>query len=87
MQTLNSFTAHGVTLNTNQEFVSNNLVIIIKEIFEIDGCTYIALHLPNNSMNANIINEETKEIEITLPINRSFVLAEHFILKNTHLFS
>ena len=86
MKSLQSFTYNEIEITTGQKIdVSESFHIIISEIFEIDGCTYVSLALPTETMKANVINKETKEIEKSFDVNRSFAIAEYFIESNLHI--
>lgn len=77
MQILNTYTYNEKTINVGDQFtIGEEYLLYINEIFDIDGCIYLA-----TSTNKDIINVEG------ISINRNIVSAELFITKNAHLFA
>jgi hypothetical protein len=77
MEILNTYTFNGKTINVGDQFtIGEEYLMYINEIFDIDGCVYIATST----------NKDTLTIE-GICINRDFNLAELFITKNAHLFN
>jgi hypothetical protein len=88
MKILESLTYEDITVVSGQSIdIGNNASMQVQEIFEIDGCNYFAIAIPSQNINANIVDENTKEVVKSFPINRSFAPAEYFIEKNRSLLS
>lgn len=76
MEILNTYTLNGKTINVNDQFsIGEEYLLYINEIFDIDGCVYLA-----TSTNKDAISIEG------ILINRNIVSADLFISKNAHLF-
>lgn len=76
MEILNTYTFNGKTINVGDQFtIGEEYIMYINEIFNIDGCVYLA-----TSTNKDVLTIEG------ISINRDFSLAELFITKNAHLF-
>lgn len=86
MNILESFTYNEIEVKPGYRIdVDQNFYLIVSEIFQIGDCTYFAIKLPTESIKSNIINKETKEIEKSFDVNRSFSIAEYFIESNLHI--
>ena len=76
MEILNTYTFNNKTINVGDQFtIGEEYIMYINEIFDIDGCVYIATST----------NKDTLTIE-GISINRDINLAQLFITKNAHLF-
>jgi hypothetical protein len=76
MEVLDTYTFNNKTLNVGDQFtIGEEYIMYINEIFEIDGCIYLA-----TSTNKDVLTIEG------ISINRDFSSAELFITKNEHLF-
>jgi hypothetical protein len=76
MKILTTYTLKDKTININDQFViGEEYLLYINEIFDIDGCVYLA-----TSTNKDVMTIDS------FSINRNIVLAELFITKNQHLF-
>lgn len=77
MEILNTYTFNEKTINVGDQFnVGEEYLLYVNEIFDIDGCVYLA-----TSTNKDIMTIEG------ISINRNIILAELFITKNEHLFN
>jgi hypothetical protein len=75
MEILTTYTFNDKTLTVGDEFtVGEEYILYINEIFDIDGCVYLA-----TSTNRDVIVMD--EVEI----NRNIVSAELFVIRNTEL--
>jgi len=76
MEILNTYTFNNKTINVDDQFtIGEEYLLYVNEIFDIDGCVYLATST----------NKDTITIE-GIAINRNIVSAELFITKNPHLF-
>jgi hypothetical protein len=76
MEILNIYTLNNNTINAGDSFqIGEEYLLYINEIFDIDGCVYLA-----TSTNKDVMTIEG------ISINRNIVSAELFITKNQHLF-
>jgi len=76
MKILNTYTFNDKIINVDDQFtIGEEYIMYINEIFDIDGCIYLA-----TSTNKDVLTIEG------ISINRDFSLAELFITKNGHLF-
>jgi hypothetical protein len=76
MEILNTYTFNEKTINVGDQFtIGEEYLLYVNEIFDIDGCVYIA-----TSTNKDMMTIEG------VSINRNIVSAELFITKNAHLF-
>jgi hypothetical protein len=76
MEILNTIAIDGKTINVGDQFtIGEEYLLYVNEIFDIDGCVYLATST----------NKDTITIE-GIAINRNIVSAELFITKNPHLF-
>jgi hypothetical protein len=76
MEILNTYTFNDRTINVGDQFtIGEEYLLYVNEIFDIDGCVYLATST----------NKDTISIE-GISINRNIVSAELFITKNAHLF-
>lgn len=77
MEILNTYTFNGKTINVGDQFnVGEEYLLYVNEIFDIDGCVYLA-----TSTNKDVMTIEG------VSINRNITSAELFITKNAHLFN
>lgn len=77
MEILNTYTINDKTINVGDQFnIGEEYLLYVNEIFDIDGCVYLA-----TSTNKDIMTIEG------ISVNRNIVPAELFITKNAHLFS
>lgn len=76
MEILNTYTFNEKTINVGDQFtIGEEYLLYLNEIFDIDGCVYLA-----TSTNKDAISVEG------ISINRNIVSADLFITKNVHLF-
>lgn len=76
MEILNTYTFNEKTINVGDQFtIGEEYLLYVNEIFDIDGCVYLA-----TSTNKDVMTIEG------ISINRNIVSAELFITKNGHLF-
>ena len=76
MEILNTYTFNEKTINVGDQFnIGEEYLLYVNEIFDINGCTYLA-----TSTNKDAISVEG------ISINRNIVSADLFITKNEHLF-
>jgi hypothetical protein len=76
MEILNTYTFNDRTINVGSQFtIGEEYLLYVNEIFDIDGCIYLA-----TSTNKDAISIEG------ISINRNIVSADLFITKNEHLF-
>lgn len=76
MEILNTYTLNNNTINAGDSFqIGEEYLLYINEIFDIDGCVYLA-----TSTNKDVMTIEG------ISINRNITSAELFITKNQHLF-
>jgi hypothetical protein len=77
MEIINTYTLNDKTINVGDQFtIGKEYLLYINEIFNIDGCVYIA-----TSTNKDVITIQG------VSINRNITSAELFITKNSHLFN
>lgn len=77
MEILNTYTFNEKTINVGDQFtIGEEYLLYVNEIFDIDGCVYLA-----TSTNKDVMTIEG------VSINRNIVSAELFIIKNAHLFN
>lgn len=77
MEILNTYTFNEKTINVGDQFsVGEEYLLYVNEIFNIDGCVYLA-----TSTNKDVMTIEG------VSINRNITSAELFITKNEHLFN
>jgi hypothetical protein len=76
MEILNTYTFNDKTINVGDQFtIGEEYLLYVNEIFDIDGCVYLA-----TSTNKDVISVEG------ISINRNIISADLFITKNAHLF-
>ncbi|CAB5223191.1 hypothetical protein UFOVP384_7 [uncultured Caudovirales phage] len=76
MEILNTYTFNNKTINVGDQFtIGEEYLLYVNEIFDIDGCVYLA-----TSTNKDVMTIEG------ISINRNITSAELFITKNVHLF-
>jgi hypothetical protein len=77
MEILDTYTFNEKTINVGDQFtIGEEYLLYVNEIFDIDGCVYIA-----TSTNKDVITIQG------VSINRNITSAELFITKNSHLFN
>jgi hypothetical protein len=77
MEILNTYTFNNKTINVGDQFIiGEEYLLYVNEIFDINGCVYLA-----TSTNKDVISIED------ILINRNIISAELFITKNAHLFA
>ena len=77
MEILNTYTFNEKTINVGDQFtIGEEYLLYVNEIFDIDGCVYLA-----TSTNKDVMTIEG------VSINRNITSAELFITKNEHLFN
>lgn len=85
MEILTTATVDGRVLNLEDSFdIGNGILVKVKELFEIDGCIYLATVTENHPMMSHRLNEEGTE---TFTPNRYINPAELWVKKNAHLFN
>jgi len=76
MTVLDTYTLDNKTINVGDQFtIGEEYLLYINEIFDIDGCVYLATSTNKDAMIIEGIS-----------INRNITSAELFITKNAHLF-
>jgi hypothetical protein len=76
MEILNTYILNNNIINAGDSFqIGEEYLLYINEIFDIDGCVYLA-----TSTNKDVMKIEG------ISINRNITSAELFITKNQHLF-
>jgi hypothetical protein len=77
MEILNTYTFNNNTINVGDQFtIGEEYLLYVNEIFDIDGCVYLA-----TSTNKDVMTIEG------VSINRNITSAELFITKNEYLFN
>jgi hypothetical protein len=77
MEILNTYTFNEKTIKVGDQFtIGEEYLLYVNEIFDIDGCVYLA-----TSTNKDVMTIEG------VSINRNITSAELFITKNEHLFN
>jgi len=77
MEILNTYTFNEKTIKVGDQFtIGEEYLLYVNEIFDIDGCIYLATSTNKDAMTIEGIS-----------INRNIILAELFITKNEHLFN
>jgi hypothetical protein len=77
MEIINTYTFNDKTINVGDQLtIGAEYLLYVNEIFDIDGCVYIA-----TSTNKDVITIQG------VSINRNITSAELFITKNSHLFN
>jgi hypothetical protein len=77
MEILNTYTLNEKTINVNDQFlVGEEYLLYVNEIFDIDGCVYLAMSTNKDVMSIDGVS-----------INRNITSAELFIKRNEHLFN
>jgi hypothetical protein len=85
MNILETTTINNITLSVNDAWdIGNNVTIILKEIFEIDGDIYIATITEGHAMMGIKIDKDSDEV---ITPNRYINMAEIWIKKNSTLFN
>jgi hypothetical protein len=84
MNILETTTINNINLSVNDTWdIGNNISIVLKEIFEIDGDVYIATITEGHDMLGVKLSKDSDEI---ITPNRYINLAEIWINKNKQLF-
>jgi hypothetical protein len=77
MKIINTYFLDDKVITQGQSFeIGEEYLLYINEIFDIDGCVYLATSTNKDSLTIEGIS-----------INRNIVSAELFITKNQHLFN
>jgi hypothetical protein len=85
MEILQTATVENITLSVNDRWdIGNNVIIVLKELFEIDGMIYMSTITENQPMVSIKISPNSEE---KITPNRYINSAEMWVKKNTHLFS
>ena len=84
MNILETTTVENINLSVNDRWnIGNNITIVLKEIFEIDGMIYVSTITENHPMMSLRISKDTEEV---VTPNRYINSAELWIKKNPNLF-
>jgi hypothetical protein len=84
MNILETTTINDITLSVNDTWdIGNNVTVILKEIFEIDGDVYIATITEGHAMMGIKIDKDSDEV---ITPNRYINMAEIWVKKNSTLF-
>jgi hypothetical protein len=84
MNILETTTINDITLSVNDTWdIGNNVTMVLKEIFEIDGDVYIATITEGHAMMGVKISKDSDEV---ITPNRYINLAEVWIKRNNILF-
>jgi hypothetical protein len=85
MNILETTTINNINLSVNDTWdIGNNISIVLKEIFEIDGDVYIATITEGHDMLGVKLSKDSDEI---ITPNRYINLAEVWVKKNSNLFT
>jgi hypothetical protein len=85
MNILETIIVDGVELSLNDTWnIGNNVTIVLKEIFEIDGDVYIATITEGHTMMGVKISKDSDEV---ITPNRYINLADIWVKKNSNLFT
>jgi hypothetical protein len=85
MNILETTTVNSIVLSVNDIWdIGNNITIVLKEIFEIDGDIYIATITEGHAMAGIKISKDSDEV---ITPNRYINLAEVWVKKNSNLFT
>jgi hypothetical protein len=85
MNILETTIVDGVELSLNDTWgIGNNIFVVLKEIFEIDGDIYIATITEGHAMAGIKISKDSDEV---ITPNRYINLAEVWVKKNSNLFT
>jgi hypothetical protein len=85
MNILETTIVDGVELSLNDTWdIGNNITVVLKEIFEIDGDVYIATITEGHAMSGIKISKDSDEV---ITPNRYINLAEVWVKKNNNLFT
>lgn len=83
MNILNTYTIGGSTINVGDSFtIGEEYILYVNEIFDIDGCVYVAL-----STNRDVLELSVNGSNEKISINRNIMPAELFVKSNPHLFN
>jgi hypothetical protein len=84
MNILETATVENITLSVGDRWdIGNNVIIVLKELFEIDGMIYVSTITENHPMMSLRISKDTEEV---VTPNRYINSAELWIKKNPSLF-
>ena len=85
MNILETTIVNDISLSVNDTWdIGNNITIVLKEIFEIDGDIYIATITEGHPMMGVKLSKDSDEV---ITPNRYINLAEIWIKKNNNLFT
>jgi hypothetical protein len=85
MNILETTTINNINLSVNDTWdIGNNITVVLKEIFEIDGDVYIATITEGHDMLGVKLSKDSDEI---ITPNRYINLAEVWVKKNSNLFT
>lgn len=85
MNILETTTVNDINLSVNDTWdIGNNVTIVLKEIFEIDGDVYISTITEGHPMMGFKIEKDDTEV---ITPNRYINLAEIWVKKNKQLFT
>ena len=84
MEILQTATVENISLSVGDRWnIGNDIIVILKEIFEIDGVIYISTITENHPMVSIKLSPDSEE---KITPNRYISLAELWVKKNAHLF-
>ena len=84
MNIIQTSTVENITISVGDRWnIGNNITIVLKEIFEIDGMIYVSTITENHPMMSLKISKDTQDV---VTPNRYINSAELWIKKNTKLF-
>jgi hypothetical protein len=85
MNILETTTINNINLSVNDTWdIGNNISIVLKEIFEIDGDVYIATITEGHDMLGVKLSKDSDEV---ITPNRYINLADIWVKKNSNLFT
>jgi len=85
MNILETTTINNINLSVNDTWdIGNNITVVLKEIFEIDGDVYIATITEGHDMLGVKLSKDSDEI---ITPNRYINLADIWVKKNSNLFT
>jgi len=85
MNILETTTINNINLSVNDTWdIGNNITVVLKEIFEIDGDVYIATITEGHDMLGVKLSKDSDEV---ITPNRYINLADIWVKKNSNLFT
>jgi hypothetical protein len=85
MNILETTTINNISLSLNDTWdIGNDVTVVLKEIFEIDGHVYVSTVTQGHDMMGIKISKDSDEI---ITPNRYINLAEVWVKKNNNLFT